>query len=309
MFKRLIDILALGLAAPLVWLMAYLPRPYAMHIARGCVWLLFLCMPRLRGVGERNLELIFPEKPLEERRRILDASIDVLADNLLGYCRGPRLTKETARELSDYSAVAQTFESLKQQNGETGVLIVMLHFGVFELFLHIHALLYRPVAVLARGFGLPLLDSWWNSRRETFGNEVFGRKGGYQEIVRRLRVKQDVCLLFDQNVKRNHAVFASFFGIQAATTKAVALAALRTGAPVIVAACARLNGGSRYSPFVYAVGTCSQGDRARDEAVQEFTERLHRASEEIIRAHPEQWFWVHRRYKTRPPGEPENLYK
>jgi KDO2-lipid IV(A) lauroyltransferase len=115
-------------------------------------------------------------------------------------------------------------------------------------------------------------------------------------------------MLTDQNVKANHAVFVDFFGIKAATTKTVALAALRTGAGVIFAS-PLATGLATHRIFYREINTQLGDELSVEEKVVKITQDLNHAIEACIREQPESWFWIHRRFKTRPPGEPETIYK
>src|SRR5262249_35988741 len=136
---------------------------------------------------------------------------------------------------------------------------------------------------------------------------VFRRKGAFPEILKRLQGGEDVAILFDQNVKRNHAIFADFLGIKAATTKTLALAAIRTGAPVGIGVMHESSPGS-FTLLCDEIPTAPREGETPDELVLRITESLNAAASRFIRAHPENWFWIHRRFKTRPPGESEGIY-
>lgn len=301
------DVAALYVVRIVVGAMYLLPAGLSLWIARFCILLVLIFMPRSLKVGMRNLELIFPELPVAERRRILFRSLDVLARNILSYAKIPTLTKERAAAIIDYDDARALIERVRNENPGVGVIVATLHFGSFEQIIQINALLDRPMAILARGFGLPRLDRWWNDRRELFGNRVFFRKGGYAEIVRELSSGTSVSILFDQNVKVNHATFVDFFGIPAATTKGLGYASQRTGAPVIFAVNYQ-TGPARYTIVAEEVRVSYPEDSSPEERVNLLMRELHRLSEREIRRHPEQWFWIHRRFKTRPAGEPETMY-
>ena len=140
-----------------------------------------------------------------------------------------------------------------------------------------------------------------------FGNEVFDRKGAYREIESRLRRGQDVAILCDQNVKRNHAVFVDFFGRKVATTKAVALAAIRTNSPIIFGVSVQKSPGL-YEIFCNRINIPTDLSLTLEEKTINIMEQIHRSLEAVIRRHPDHWFWIHRRFKTRPLGEIEDTY-
>ena len=188
-----------------------------------------------------------------------------------------------------------------------GVIIASIHYGCFDYLAHALGFFNEPFAMLTRDFGLRRLDKWWTAQREMYGNEVFARTGGYGEVEKRLNKGQDVGILFDQNVKGSHAVFVDFFGIKAATTKIVALASLRTGAPIVIYASAYLESG-HFKVYAKHLPSLKDASGSREEKIIKTTEELNAFNEELIIKHPEQWYWIHRRFKSRPKGEPENLY-
>lgn len=305
--KSVLDRLLLYLVRPFIGLLGALPVAVSLPIARGIVAALCLLMPRLRRVADRNLELAFPGLAVDERARIRERSLENLASNLVWFARVPRLTPSQIEEMFDYGGARAFLADVAARHQGKGMLFITGHFGNFELLLQAQVMMHRPAAVLARGFGLPRLDDWWNGRRERWGATVFGRKGGYQEAVARLRDGQDVLMMCDQNVKANYATFAQFFGIQAATTKTPAIAALRTGCAVIFGTCVEVSPG-RYQPVYEEISNPSSEPGSREEQIRRFTERFNAAIEAVVRRYPEQWFWIHRRWKTRPPGETETLY-
>lgn len=305
LFWRIVDVAALACAVVLLGLMRRLPDRGAELIAHVIVRFLLLVMPRARRVGMRNLEIVFPEKSVAERAQILKASFHVLARNLVTFAQLPDLTPEEAERRMPYQLGKDISAQLMQVKPGTGFIIASLHAGLFEQLVQIHTLLTEPCAIIARSFDLPLLDAYWHHRRERFGSKVFSRRGGYQQIVRQLGQGKAVAVLFDQNVKANHAMFVDFFGLPAATTKSVAYASIRTGAPIVFTTSVEPERGRN---ILIAEVVPSYEDLPTDERAVAIMEDLHRRTERVIREHPEQWFWIHRRWKTRPPGVPEDVY-
>ena len=305
--KTLLDYISLTLIRVLVLLLELLPDKYAAKLAYFYVKLVFLINSRFESVAKVNLALVFPEKTDEERDEIFEKSKLVLADNILGYARIPTLDLEKAKQMCDYEQAATMLTKAKETSGGTGALIPTIHFDAFEFFVQIHALCYRPAAILGRGSGMKRFDAWWNGRREHFGHQIFDRKGGYREIIKRLKDGQDVIILCDQNVKSNHAVFADFFGRKAATTKTLALAALRSGAPIVFGSPLQTTPG-KFEMIAQIIPHPSEEQGTTEDKIRACTENLHRAFEKHILKRPEAWFWIHRRWKTRPEGENEDIY-
>ena len=303
-----VEYFALLVVKTLVGMMYVLPMPLAMWVARFCIFFLRLFMWRSRAVSMRNLELVFPTSSYSQRKKWTQECFETLAGNLVRYSKIPTLAKRDLAELTDVEKTRIELQKLRAAHPDCGILFPTAHMAYFEMCVQICILIDRPIAILARGFGLPRVDRWWNQRREMFGCQMFERAGGFKETIERLNNGQDVCMLFDQNVKKNHAVFVDFFGIKAATTKTVALAAVRTGAPVCFIT-SYANEKSDFNIFLKVLPRPESFGSNVDEQICGITRALHEALEEVIKLAPGQWFWLHRRFKTRPEGEPENLYQ
>jgi KDO2-lipid IV(A) lauroyltransferase len=195
--------------------------------------------------------------------------------------------------------------------GGKGVLIATGHLGSFELLGHAIGLVGHPLAAIARRFKSRRFDTWWTELREARGNRIIDRAGAFKEMIRAIESGTSVAMLFDQNVKINHAVFVDWFGKSAATTRAFALAVIKTRAPVFVASI-RYVGDDRYvvdaheCDFRAALDDASVSDEDRIEII---TQEISRRYCDMIRAFPEGWFWLHRRWKTRPEGQAERVYR
>lgn len=284
------------------------------HIGEACVGRVIqgLCalVPRYRRIARRNLQIAFPDESVEWREARIAESIRSLARVLVDFARLPRLDR-TWVEAHVECPFLPRFEELKRQHAGKGVVIATGHLGSFELLAHAIALWGHPLSFVVRNFTLPRVDAWWTASREATGNKVIGRKGAFKDIMRDLQSGRDVAVLFDQNVTRNHAVFVPWFGVLAATTRAVALAALRTEAPVVVAGVG-YRGNDRYEVLAEECDF-TELYRAHDVAMEEKIRRMTAEMAEryvaMIRRYPGEWFWMHRRWKTRPEGEPEDLYR
>lgn len=305
--KNLVDLLLLGIIRLLVALISALPEPAANSLSRLVVRASVAFMPRARSVADKNLQIAFPQSSAEKRREIYAASLDTLARNLFYFARMPAISKGKLASYFDKLQVDTVMKELYLNARGKGVLFLTAHFGVFELLAQVQSSYDRPSSILARDTGLRRLDAWIKTRREIHGCQMFGRKGGYQEIIRRLNGGENVTILIDQNVKRNHAAFIDFFGLKAATTKTMAYAAIRTGAPAVVCASMELTPGHLTVAF-RNVSVDNSSDITSDERVERFLTEVNKGLESIISEHPEQWFWIHRRWKTRPEGEPETIY-
>ncbi len=303
----ILDLLLTALAANLVFMLNFLSKESALKLSQKIVSLVLLCIPRSIYVAKRNLSLLFPDMSLQEKNLIIEKNKLVLAKNILGFARGPKVSKEEAAEVLDTSECTQILKEVANHSEESGILILIPHFGSFEYLNHLWSFVAKPYSILARPFGYPILDLFWNAQREAHGTEIFGRKGGFSEVTKKLKEGRNVVLLFDQNVKRSHGMFVPFFGHNASTTKALALASLRTGCKIIFATI------TESETFKYKLhAEWIQGPRDRvgspDERVAATLTDANLVLEKYVREYPYEWFLIHRRFKTRPKGEPENWY-
>jgi KDO2-lipid IV(A) lauroyltransferase len=177
------------------------------------------------------------------------------------------------------------------------------HFGNWELFAHALSLLLEPISVVARSRDSGALDRAITERRRLSGNRVIRRDRAARSILAALREKTHVGVLIDQDVPRGKGVFAPFFGLEASTTDGIARLALSTGANIHPAFIHR--DPERKFRHVLRFGPAIPMDRAADREgeVLALTARCNEALERAIRIGPSDWMWIHRRWKTRPPGE------
>jgi KDO2-lipid IV(A) lauroyltransferase len=304
------DFLALISLRTFCAVLSRIPVVLGTRIIGGVLGVLFRIAPKYRRIARRNLALAFPEKDGEWREARLRESEQSLARVLLDFARLHRLDAAWVREHVDCPFLPR-FEAIKGENPGKGIVIATGHLGSFELLAHCVAMYGHPISFVVRNFTLPRVDRWWTATREAAGNRVIGRKGAFKEIMRDLQGGRDVAVLFDQNVTRNHAVFVPWFGVPAATTRAVALSALRTEAPVVVAGVG-YKGGDRYEIMAEECdfkALYSRESLSADEKVAIMTAEMSARYVDMIRRYPGEWFWMHRRWKTRPEGEAEDIYR
>lgn len=253
--------------------------------------LLDLAAPRLRRTALRNLEMAgYPES---ERRRIADGVFRSIARLIRSFAMFPRLTRENVHELIRYDGL-ENFTAAKARG--KGVLVATAHLGNWELSAFAHVLMTAPMCVVVRPLDNPQIDALVERYREMSGNRVIRKKEAAREILRALKAGEAVGILIDQNVTPAEGVFVDFFGVQACAGTAFAKFAHHSGAAVVPGFALWNRDESRYVLHFYPEIEMS-GD------VQIDTQRIHSALEAIIRRYPDQWLWIHRRWKTRPPGE------
>lgn len=178
-----------------------------------------------------------------------------------------------------------------------GVLLMTAHLANWELLVFFAALTNNPISIVYRRLDFKPLDRFFRKFRSRFGARMIRNSHAMRPIMRRLRAGDGIAVLLDQNVDWYEGVFADFFGRRACTNMGLALLALRTGAPVLPVLVTRTAGGfiTDFGPEISLIKT---GDKIRDVEVN--TQRYNQVLEDFIRRHPDQWMWVHRRWKTRP---------
>jgi KDO2-lipid IV(A) lauroyltransferase len=181
-----------------------------------------------------------------------------------------------------------------------GGLILTGHFGNWELMILAHSIYGHKVAIVHRPLRNPLIDAALCTARNRFGNRVVPRKGAGREVLRLLRQNWVVGMPLDLDVRRG--VFVDFFSLKASTSDGLARLAIATGAPVVPVFAVRDGVSSRH--FVECMEPIETIRRAdREESVLLNTQRYTKTIEGMIRRYPDHWNWIHRRWKTRPPGE------
>jgi len=292
----------------LVWgllkLVGALPRPLARGMATMLAPLLYSLAPRLRRTAEFNLRLAFPECNDAQREQIIRGMVRNLGWMAAEFARFPKYRRENI----EHVIVLEGHENfLDAQRRGKGVLVLTGHIGAWELSSFAHALYGFPLHYLARPLDNRRLDRLVNHYRCLSGNQPILKNVSARDLLKILRAQGTVGILADQNTMPEEGVFVDFFGSPACTTTGIARVALHTNAPVVPGYAYWDKGIGKYKlRFEPAVPLTRTGDAERDIVVN--TEKFTKVIEQIIRKHPEQWVWVHARWKTRPKGEP-NLYQ
>jgi len=286
-------------ASAMVASLRYPPRPIAERLARGYAGLLDFAVPRLRRIAMRNLELAMPELPIAERQRIADGVFRSIARVFIGVARLPDLTTANIHEWIAHDGLEHLRAA--QARGK-GVLVATGHLGNWEFSINAHTLLGGDtMSVVVRPLDNPLLDDFVRQRREMFGNRMIGKKEFIRSLLKALQAGETAAMLVDQNNTLDQGVFVDFFGMPARTGTSFAKMAAHTGAAVVPGFAVWIEAEKRYRLKFYPALELT-GDIAED------TQRVQAAMERAIREHPDQWLWVHRRWKARPEGQPD-LYK
>jgi KDO2-lipid IV(A) lauroyltransferase len=278
-----------------------LPRGVAIRAGQAVGALAHSVLPHLRRHAEINLRLAFPGMEERERQRIKHGVFRNLGRLLGEISQFPRLDRRNIESIVSYEGLENYTNALAAGRG---IILLTGHIGCWELSVFAHSIYGYPMSFLKRNVDNPLVERLAEARRARFGNRGIDKRNSVREVLKTLKAGGVVGILADLNASRDEGVFVEFFGLPACTTAGVATVALRTGALVLpgyliwdeTARIHRLH----FEPPIETIDTGNQ-----KEDVIANTQRYAAVLESIIRRHPDQWLWIHRRWKTRPEGEPE----
>ncbi len=271
-----------------------LPRSLALSTAQACVALLDASVPKLARVADRNLQLAMPEIDATERAEIVDGVFESIARLLVSFAKFPDINRNNVNQWIRYEGL-EHYQNAKAKG--RGLLIATAHLGNWELSAFTHALMTEPMNVMVRPLDNPLVDHLVEARRQLSGNKLIVKKESALSVVRALKNNQAVGILIDQNTSLEEGVFVKFFGLRACAGSAFAKLAARTGAAVVPGFAFWEQSIKKYVLRFYP-------EIPMDGNTQADTQKIHSQFEQLIRQYPDQWLWIHRRWKTRPPGEP-----
>jgi Kdo2-lipid IVA lauroyltransferase/acyltransferase len=295
MRERLEYWLVLSVARPL----GLVPRGLARMLAGALAAFVYFALARLRRVGERNLAMALPELSAVERKRILRRVYRCLGWQLVEFCRMPRYTVENTRDgirtegMEHYLAAARRGK---------GVLVLTGHLGAWELSSFYHSLMGYPMGMVIRRLDNRLLDDYVNRIRCRHGNRVLHKDDFARGLLTAMREGETVGILMDTNMTPPQGVFVPFFGRPACTASGLARVALRTGAAVLPGFMVWEEAERRYVLRFGPELDFAQTDDVEADVLAA-TAQCNQVLEEWIRRYPDQWLWIHRRWKTRPEGE------
>ena len=276
------------------------PRSVAHGIGIFVVLGAYFLLPRLRKVGMRNLGIAFPEKSLAERRKILRRVYAGLGRQLGEFCQFPSYTKENVSRIAIYDGF-ENYDAARRRR--KGVLLLTGHFGGWEIGSYAHSVYGNPIKIIVRDLDNPYVNDLVRRYRTRYGNETFDKQEFARSLLGAMREGETVGILMDTNMTPPQGVFVDFFGLPACTASGLARVALRTEAAVVPAFTLWDSTTRKYRiRFDPEVTLTRTGDDEAD--ITANTASFTKIFEVFARRYPDQWLWMHRRWKTRPPGEP-----
>ncbi len=289
-----------GIVVAVARCLGAMPRGLARALS-GCIAFgVYWGFGRLRRVGMRNLEMALPELSQKTRGRILRGVYVHLGWQLVEFCRMTRYTPENTRDWIRTDGLEHYLEA--KERGK-GVLVLTGHLGAWELSSFYHSLMGFPMGMLIRRLDNRRLDEYVNRIRCMHGNFVLSKDDFGRGLLTAMHKGRAVGMLIDTNMTPPRGEFVKFFGIDACTGTGLAHIARKTGAAVLPGF---MVWEAEEQKYVLRFGPEVEIPRTDDAAadILEGTRRATAVLEEWIRRYPDQWLWIHRRWKTRPVGEP-----
>lgn len=282
---------------PALQALAWLPLPVARWLASALAGALRLATPRWRSVALKNLEAALPELDPVEREEIVRGVYENLARVVLSLARMPRLTPDNIGQWIEYDGFEHYQGALQKGRG---VLFLTAHLGNWELSAFAHALFGNPMHVMVRPLDNPWLDRLVDRYRRLAGNQTVPKQDAGRRVLRALRNNEAVGILIDQNTTDKDCVFIDFFGRKASAGSAFVKLARHSGAAVIPGFALWCPETGKYVLKFYPPLEWRDSGNPEQDLVDN-TQLCHSMLEKVIREHPDQWLWVHRRWKTQPP--------
>jgi KDO2-lipid IV(A) lauroyltransferase len=287
-------------AWPFIKILGLMPRRLARAFAIGIGGVVYLLHFRLREVGMRNLKMALPEKSEAERARILRGVFTSLGRQLAELCQFPKYTKDNVENVVVYDGLENYQRAYARGKG---VLFLTAHFGGWELSAFAHSLHGHWLHVVMRPMDNEYLDRMLQGYRTMHGNKVVPKDDFVRGLLAAMKAGETVGILMDTNMTPPQGVFVDFFGVPACTASGLARIALRTDAMVVPGFTIWDEALGKYRlRFDPAVELARTGNLEADIVAN--TQKFTKVIEDYVRKYPEQWLWVHRRWKTRPEGQP-----
>ncbi len=261
----------------------------------------FVFFRSLRRTGKRNLELAFPELSNRERTKLLRGSFQNFGRLLAVFSHFDSKDPQQLKKFIDCEGLERL--PAARANGK-GVILFTGHLGAWELTSFGLSLYGQPLSFLVRRIDNPKIEALVERRRTRCGNRTIDKRAAAREMLQTLQAGEKLGILIDLNTHEREGIFVDFFGVPASTTFILGKLAARTG-PQVLPVFAPWD--KKRKRFLLTIDNplCLNltGDEEKD--VRDLTQRFTGVIEKYVRDYPDQWLWIHRRWKTRPAGEPE----
>jgi len=271
-----------------------LPLPAALALGRGMGWVYGSVIRHHRRDAEEALKRSLPEKSDTERHQILKSMYRHLGMNVAEELR---LVSLSNAYLEDHIRWENETPIKTVLNAGKGMLVLTGHMGNWDLLCSIAPKFNYPTTIITKNIKNTAINTVWMEIRNRFGLKFVPAHNSYRQCLSALRKNEIVGFAIDQNMIDTEGVFVDFFGKQACTTPGLAYMSAQSGAAVVPVFMIRLEQGRHLVKTLPAIPP--PPDRA-PATIKEYTQLYTKVMEDIIRQYPDQWIWVHRRWKTVP---------
>jgi len=279
-----------------------IPRKLRIGFFTGLFRLFYHFSARQRLITIHNLRCAFPEKSADEIKTIAKGVYRTLGIVTADFFDIPSLTKDNIGDLVEVEGLENCQKALEKNRG---LLMFGAHFGNWELSVVTISLQLKPMVVIYRPLDSSILEDLVFWVRSSAGNIPLPKDRAMRQMLRSLKKNEILGILIDQNVAWQEGVFVDFFGRPACTTNGLALLALHTDAPVIPGYIVRLENGKYRLVIKEEMQVVHTGNEDEDILIN--TQNFTRVIEDMVRQHPDQWLWIHQRWKTKPWQVPKTI--
>jgi KDO2-lipid IV(A) lauroyltransferase len=273
---------------------AWLSLPRALALGRGLGWFFGSVLRHRRKDAAEALRRSFPEKTEQERNAIIDQMYQNLGMNLIEEFRLPSVTKTYLDENILWENEAYSHNVL---TAGKGLLVLSAHLGNFDLLCTFAPKFNFPTTVITKSIKNAALNKFWMDARSRFGLKFVPAHNSYRQCLSALRKNEIVAFVLDQNMIDTEGVFVDFFGKKACTSPGLAYMSAQSGAAVVPVFMIRLDNGRH---LIKAFPAIPPPPDRKPETIHAFTQLYTKIIEDVIREYPDQWTWIHRRWKTTP---------
>lgn len=275
------------------WLAA-MPLDRALKVGRGLGWVFGSVMRYHRADAFDALEQSFPEMKPHERRAVVRAMYANLGMNIMELCRVLAGRPDYPGNLISYEGT-EHIEAVRKRG--KGVLVLSAHTGNWELMCAAAPDCVRPLTIIAKDFRSKTFSGFWAHARRRFGLSILPPHNSYRECLRVLRRNEVLGFMLDQNMIVTEGIFVDFFGRPACTTPGLAYLSAHAQAPVVPVFMVREGERRHRCVFQRPIDPPPDRDPA---TIHAYTQQYTTVIERMIRERPDQWIWIHRRWKTLP---------
>lgn len=275
-----------------------LPSSRALAVGRALGWVFGSVIRYHRQDAFEALARSLPDQTEAERKRIVRSMYANLGMNLVETARLRHLTPEQASNLAYFDHEERVHEALARGKG---VIVLTAHVGSWDLLCTLTPAFGYPITVITKLMRNKALHDLWIDIRTRFGVRFLPPHNSYRPCLAALRRKELIGFILDQNMIDKEGVFVDFFGRPACTSPGLAYLAAHAQCPVLPAFATREPDGRHRIRILPALDP--PPDR-KPETIAQSTQTYTRIIEDVVRAFPDQWIWIHRRWKTQPKQEP-----